>query len=137
MKFDAVHGVNIAVRDLEHWTRKYEEVFGVEGVHVDESGFAFPGMLGSSFQLGAFNLNLISSSDPQTSVGRFLDRRGDGIFLLSVRVADVDAATEELRELGLTPLIEKPEGSPGHPKVNFVHPREMGGVQFEFIEGQD
>jgi methylmalonyl-CoA/ethylmalonyl-CoA epimerase len=82
-------------------------------------------------------MNLISSSDPKTSIGRFLDRKGEGVFLVSVRVADVDGATAELRELGLTPLIEKPEAEEGHPKVNFVHPREMAGVQFEFIEAQD
>lgn len=134
---NGVHGVNIAVRDLDHWTTRYEELLGVKGEPVAESGFAFPGLRGTSFDLDGFNLNLISSDDPTTSVGRFLDRKGDGFFLLSLRVDDVDKATEELRGHGVTPLLDKPARGRGHLPVNFVHPREMGGVQVEIIEVSD
>ncbi|CUR55526.1 putative methylmalonyl-CoA epimerase [metagenome] len=139
MLWNRVHGVNIAVRDLERWTKQYEEMLGVKGVPVAEEGFAFPGLTGTSFDLKGFNLNLISSDDPNTSVGRFLERKGDGFFLLSLRVDNVDKATQELREQGFPPLLEEPARGAGHLPVNFVHPREMAGVQIEIIEvpGQD
>lgn len=134
MLWNQIHGINIAVRDLDHWTQRYEEMFGIKGEAVAEEGFAFPGLRGTSFDLSGFNLNLISSDDPTTSVGRFLERKGDGFFLLSVRVDDVDKATAELRDQGIPPLLDEPAKGEGHLPVNFVHPREMGGVQIEIIE---
>ncbi|MEJ2863610.1 VOC family protein [Actinomycetospora flava] len=134
MQFNGIHGINIAVRDLDQWTKRFEEVFEVESEPVDESGFAFPGLRGSSFDLGGFHLNLIASDTESTSVGRFLDRRGEGVFLVSVGVQDVDVATRELRNTGLAPLLEEPARGEGHAGVNFTHPRDMAGVQLEFIE---
>lgn len=129
-----VNGLNIAVRDLEHWTRRYEQVLGVSARPVSADGFAFPGMRGASFDVDGFELNLISSADSSTSVGRFLERRGDGVFLLSLKVDDVDAASAELREMGIAPLLDEAARGAGHAPVNFVHPKEMAGVQVEFIE---
>ncbi|MTD52986.1 VOC family protein [Amycolatopsis pithecellobii] len=134
MQYNRIHGINIAVRDLDQWTRRFEEVFEVRSSPVDESGFAFPGLRGSSFDIGGFHLNLIASEADPTSVSRFLDRRGEGVFLLSVGVEDVEEATRELRESGLTPILEKPVRGDGHAGVNFTHPRDMAGVQLEFIE---
>lgn len=129
-----VHGVNIAVADLERWTQQYERVLGVASKPVDEEGFAFPGLRGSTFDLNGFMLNLISSDDPSTSVGRFLARNGDGFFLLSLAVEDVDLAEQQLREQGVEPLLEKAARGEGHLPVNFVHPKAMAGVQIELIE---
>lgn len=134
MQFNAIHGVNIAVKDLEQWSRRFEEIFGVEGKPVDETGFAFPGLRGTSFDLAGFTLSLITSVAEDTSVSRFLERRGEGVFLLSVGVQDVDVATRELTEHGLAPVLENPVRGEGHPGVTFTHPRDMAGVQLEFIE---
>lgn len=134
MKSNSVYGLNIAVSDLEHWTRQYEQVLGINADPVPEDGFAFPGMRGSSFDVEGFKLNLITSADPTTSVGRFLARNGDGVFLLSLRVDDVDQASAELRDLGINPLLEDTQRGPGHLPVNFVHPKAMAGVQIELIE---
>ncbi|MCE0765552.1 VOC family protein [Pseudonocardia kujensis] len=134
MQFNGIHGINIAVKDLDRWTRRYEEIFGIEAKPVDESGFAFPGLRGSNFDIGGFQLNLITSVAEGTSVSRFLERRGEGVFLVSVAVQDVDVATRELRENGLAPLLDEPIRGEGHGAVNFTHPRDMAGVQLEFIE---
>ncbi|GHE11645.1 VOC family protein [Klenkia taihuensis] len=134
MPLDHVNGINIAVRDLPRWTRRYEQVLGVDSTPVDADGFAFPGMEGSSFDLGGFFLNLITSADPTTSVGRFLERNGDGFFLLSLGVDDVDAAGRRLTDQGLKPLLETAKEGPGHPPVNFLHPKEMAGIQIELIQ---
>ncbi|WP_328939152.1 VOC family protein [Streptomyces tauricus] len=131
---NTVHGINIAVGDLERWTRHYEQVMGVVSTPVAEEGFAFPGMRGSSFNLSGFMLNLITSDDPTTSVGRFLARNGDGFFLLSLAVDDIDIAGRHLRTQGVEPLLETAVRGAGHLPVNFVHPKAMAGVQIELIE---
>lgn len=134
MQNHGIHGINIAVHDLEQWTTRFEELFEVQSKPVDESGFAFPGLRGASFNIGGFYLNLIASEAESTSVSRFLDKRGEGIFLLSVGVQDVDEATRELRESGFAPVLEKPVRGDGHAGVNFTHPKDMAGVQLELIE---
>lgn len=134
MRFNGIHGVNIAVNDLGRWTRRFEEIFGVEGKPVDESGFAFPGLRGSSFDLAGFHLNLIASVAEDTSVSRFLRRRGEGVFLLSVGVQDIGVASEELRANGLRPILDEPARGEGHAPVTFTHPKDLAGVQLEFIE---
>lgn len=134
MQVNGIHGINIAVKDLDRWTRRFEELFGVAAKPVDGSGFAFPGLRGSNFDLDGFHLNLITSVDEATSVSRFLQRRGEGVFLLSVGVQDVDVATRELQEIGLIPILDQPVRGEGHGAVNFTHPRDMAGVQLEFIE---
>lgn len=134
MLSNVVHGINIAVADLDHWTRKYELVLGVKSAPVAQEGFAFPGLKGSAFDIGGFKLNLISSDDPTTSVGRFLARSGDGFFLLSLAVPDADEAGDRLREVGVAPLLDQAARGEGHLPVNFVHPKEMAGVQIELIE---
>ncbi|MDL5156191.1 VOC family protein [Actinomycetospora termitidis] len=134
MQFHGIHGLNIAVHDLEQWTRRFEEVFEMASKPVDESGFAFPGLRGASFDINGFHLNLIASDAESTSVSRFLERRGEGVFLVSVGVQDVDVATRELRDVGLAPVLEEPVRGEGHAGVTFTHPRDMAGVQLEFIE---
>jgi methylmalonyl-CoA/ethylmalonyl-CoA epimerase len=129
----AVHGLNIAVKDLPAATRRFEQLFGVTGTHVEGSGFAFPGLEGTRFDIGGFVVNLITSDVPGTSVYRFLEREGEGLFLLSTKVDDIAGATDELSAMGITPVLdEAARGSFG--AVNFVHPRDLNGVQLEVLE---
>ena len=129
----AVNGVNIAVKDLAGATERYERVFGVKGEYVGEDGFAFPGMRGSRLDVNGFVINLITSEDEGTSVSRFLERNGEGIFLMSTKVEDIDEAVEQLKELGLSPLLREAARG-GYGAVNFFHPRDMNGVQLELME---
>ncbi|MDQ6525059.1 VOC family protein [Nocardioides sp. LHD-245] len=129
----SVNGINIAVRDLPAATDRYERLFGVKGEHVGPEGFAFPGLEGTKIDLDGFILNLITSTEDGTSVARFLERNGEGVFLFSAKVDDIDEAVEELRAIGMPPLLaETMRGDYG--AVNFIHPRELNGVQLELIE---
>lgn len=129
----AVNGINIAVRDLPTATKRYERLFDIEGEHVGPDGFAFPGLEGTRLDIGGFIISLIASTQDGTSVARFLDRNGEGVFLLSAKVDDLDEATNDLHQQGLSPLLEEAvRGRFG--AVNFYHPRALNGVQLELIE---
>lgn len=128
-----IYGVNIAVRDLSASTELFEKVFNIPAKPVDESGFAFPHLRGSRFDVHGFIINLITSDDPSTSVSSFLEKNGDGVFLLSLEVGDIDGAEQEVRDHGLSPLLPAPaRGDFG--AVNFIHPKEFAGVQIELFE---
>lgn len=128
-----IYGVNIAVSDLEAATKKYEAFLGIEGRPVGPEYFAFPGLLGSQFNVNGFCINLITSTQPDTSVATFLERKGEGLFLLSVEVDDIEADVAKAREQGLGVILDKnAKGDFG--AVNFIHPKTMAGVQVEVFQ---
>lgn len=128
-----VLGINIAVRDLPAAVARYEAFLGRKSTPSAPGAFAYPGLQGARFDLDGFRLNLISSDDPTTSVGRFLERRGEGVFLVSLDVDDADAQADAARALGLQMLLE-PSARGRFGAVNFVHPKDMHGVQFELLQ---
>ena len=129
-----ISGINIAVEDLTSATKKYEDFFGVQASPITE--FAFPGLVGTVLDVDGFKLNLISSPEEDTSVSRFLKKNGEGVFLLSVTVESMNSAINQLKSAGGKPLLpSSAEGSFGI--VNFVHPKQMNGVQVELLQLPD
>jgi len=128
-----IFGVNIAVHDLAAATAKYENVFGVKSVALGEKDFAFPGLSGAQLAIGDFHINLITSHHADTSISKFLERKGEGLFLLSVKVDAIDDDIADLRQKGCQLLLnDSVNGDFG--AVNFVHPKSMNGVQVEIYQ---
>ena len=128
-----IYGVNIAVKDLDEATRKYESFFGVKARKVAADFFAFAGLIGSQIVVNGFHINLIASVQPGTPVATFLERRGEGVFLLSVEVNDIERDVAEIREKSATVILDaNANGKFG--AVNFVHPKSMAGVQIEIYQ---
>lgn len=126
-------GVTIAVKDLDAAIKKYEGVLGVKAIPADPKDFAFPGLKGASLNIGGVSINLMTSTQPDTSIAKFLETRGEGVFLLSLEVDDAEKATKELGAKGVKFVSDKPISiSAG--KVNFGHPKSMHGVQWEFAQ---
>ena len=128
----AVDHVGIAVRDLEAAVERYRMVLGAEPVHresiesdgVDEALFA----VGGSF------VQLLAPTGADTPVGRFLERRGEGIHHVGIRVRDVAAALEHLRDHGVELADQHPRPGSRGTTVAFAHPRSFGGVLVELVE---
>ena len=125
-----IYGINIAVRSLEEAVKKYEGIFGVKSESIGPGGFAFPGLIGAKFEINGFIITLVSYTDENTSVAKFVQNRGEGLFLLSIEVDDVESSVEGLKAKGLEFLFEKAlRGDYG--EVNFAHPKSAHGVQIE------
>lgn len=125
-----IYGINIAVKDLAEAVKKYEKVFGVKSEALGEGDFAFPGLVGAKMDVNGTFVNLISYTDENTSVAKFLSTKGEGVFLVSIEVDNVDSSVEELKERGLQFIFkESLKGNFG--EVNFAHPKSANGVQFE------
>jgi methylmalonyl-CoA epimerase len=128
-----VFGVNIAVQDLDAAVKKYEGVLGIKAEPFRPEDFAFPGLKGAKLDVGGVYINLISYTDNKTSIAKFIESKGEGLFLLSFKVADFDKDIEVMKANGAKPLLEKPiDVEVG--RVNFIHPKSMHGVQLEIIQ---
>jgi methylmalonyl-CoA/ethylmalonyl-CoA epimerase len=127
-----VYSINVAVKDFEKAVRKYEEVLKVKPTISKEEDFAFPNLLGARFELGGVLINVIGSKTDDTSIARFVDKQGDGVFLVSLSVDEIEKDVDEMKQKGLNfvmPITEVPLG-----KVTFAHPKSFHGVQLEILQ---
>ena len=128
-----IHGVNVAVKELEAAVNTYRRLAGQEPRPLDREDFAFPGLRGAAFQLGETVINLVSSEREDTSIARFLRTRGEGLFLVSLLSDAVTEDVEALRQRGFAPVL--PETAVGEfGRVNFIHPKSLHGVQIEVYQ---
>jgi len=128
------NGVNIAVKNLEEAAKKYSAIFGSEPKHLGEKDFGFPGLTGVQFIVEGIRVNLVASLTPDSAIARFLQSRGEGVFLLSVEVTDVEQLMKDLTQEGVKFTTEKPLVFSNVVKVAFGHPSSMHGVQWEFLQ---
>jgi methylmalonyl-CoA/ethylmalonyl-CoA epimerase len=125
--------VGIAVSDLETAIESYRRTLGVEPAHrervedqgVDEVLFA----VGTSF------IQLLGALGEDTPVGRFIATRGPGVHHVAYRVDDVEGTLSHLREEGVRLVDEAPRRGSRGTLIAFVHPRDMGGVLVELVQG--
>ena len=137
-KVTAVDHVGIAVPDLDAAIAWYEATFGLVATHsetneeqgVREAMLSAPGDAGAAIQL----LAPVRSDSP---IGRFLERSGPGIQQMAYRVTDIDASCAALREQGVRLLYDEPRRGTAGSRINFVHPRDAGGVLVELVEPAD
>jgi methylmalonyl-CoA/ethylmalonyl-CoA epimerase len=86
------------------------------------------------FRVGTSFVQLLGATGPDTPVGRFLERRGEGVHHVGYRVADVAAAIASLREQGVPLVDAEPRPGSRGTTVAFVHPKGFGGVLVELVQ---
>ncbi|HEV8681893.1 MAG TPA: methylmalonyl-CoA epimerase [Actinomycetota bacterium] len=124
--------VGIAVRDLDAAVERYRRAFGIEPAHRET--VADQGVEEVLFRAGTSYIQLLGALGPDTPVGRFLERRGEGIHHVGYRVGDAATALARLRELGIPLVDESPRPGSRGTLVAFVHPKGMGGVLVELVQ---
>jgi methylmalonyl-CoA/ethylmalonyl-CoA epimerase len=130
-----VDHVGIAVADLDEAIAWYADTFGLVATHTEtneeqgvrEAMLAAPGDTGAAVQL-------LAPLRPDSPIGKFIDRNGPGIQQMAYRVADIDAACAALRDKGVRLLYDAPRRGTAGSRINFVHPRDAGGVLVELVE---
>jgi methylmalonyl-CoA/ethylmalonyl-CoA epimerase len=126
--------VGIAVPDLREAIAFYELAFGITSVHeeVNEEQGVHEAMLAVGD--GETRIQLLAPLTPESTIAKFIGRSGPGLQQLAFRVADVEAASETLRARGLRLLYDTPKRGTAGSRVNFVHPKDAGGVLVELVE---
>jgi methylmalonyl-CoA/ethylmalonyl-CoA epimerase len=135
--FSQIDHVGIAVADLDEAIAFYRETFGVQSVHeeVNEDQGVREAMLAVGD--GATRIQLLAPLSPQSPIARFLDRHGPGVQQVAFTVADIESVSATLRERGLQLLYDQPRRGTSDSRVNFIHPKDAGGVLVELVEPAD
>jgi methylmalonyl-CoA/ethylmalonyl-CoA epimerase len=125
--------LGLAVKDLDEAVRLYEGVFGLElerrwVAEADQ-------MRAAAFRVGDVEIELMEPLNPDSPVGRFIARRGEGIHHVAYKVDDVAEALDSARASGIETIDEHPrEGGGGATRIGFLHPRGTLGVLTELEE---
>ena len=133
----AIDHVGIAVPDLDAAIAFHRDVLGLEVLHEEtnaEQGVR-EAMLGPAGAVpGGAVVQLLAPTGPESTIARFIERSGPGLQQLAYRVADVEVVSAALRERGLRLLFDGPRRGTGGSRINFVHPKDAGGVLIELVE---
>jgi len=130
--FTDIDHVGIAVRDLTSAVQEYRAAFGIEPVHSER--MEEQGVDEVLFQVGGSYVQLLGSLGPDTPVGKFLDRRGEGVHHIGYRVSDIWRALERVSAAGMTPVDQAPRPGSRGTTVAFVHPKGFRGVLVELVQ---
>ena len=126
--------VGVAVPDLDEAIAFYTQTFGLtcEHTEVNEEQGVREAMLAAGD--GSTRLQLLAPLTPESTIAKFLSRSGPGLQQLAYTVADVEAAADAIRARGLRVLYDEPRRGTAGSRVNFVHPKDCGGVLVELVE---
>ena len=132
--FTTIDHVGIAVPDLDEAIAFYAQAFGVHAVHeeTNEEQGVREAMLAVGD--GGTRIQLLAPLSPDSTIARFIDRNGPGLQQLAFRVEDVEAVSASLRERGLRLLYDVPKRGTADSRVNFIHPKDAGGVLVELVQ---
>lgn len=128
--------VGIAVADLDEAIEFYVETFGLVATHteVNEEQGVREAMLHAAGDAAGTAIQLLAPLHADSTIAKFLDRKGPGLQQLAYRVTDIDEAAKALRAKGLRLLYDEAKRGTANSRVNFVHPKDAGGVLVELVE---
>ncbi len=132
--FTAIDHVGVAVPDLDAAISFYTDAYGMRMLHEETN--EEQGVREAMMAVGDSGscIQLLAPLTPESTIAKFLDRSGPGIQQLAYRVADIDAVCATLRDRGLRLLYDTPKRGTSDSRVNFIHPKDAGGILVELVE---
>jgi methylmalonyl-CoA/ethylmalonyl-CoA epimerase len=127
--------VGVAVPDLDEALAFYARMFGMRCVHeeTNQDQGVREAMLAVGDDTGA-RVQLLAPLTPESPIAKFIGRSGPGLQQLAYTVTDVEATSAALRARGLRLLYDTPRRGTAGSRINFVHPKDAGGVLVELVE---
>lgn len=133
----AIDHVGIAVADLDAAITWYHDHLGMILVHEEvneEQGIREAMLAVRGAPGGTAQIQVMAPLDDSSTIAKFLDKRGPGIQQMAVRVSDLDVLVERLREQGVRLIYDAPRRGTANSRINFIHPKDAGGVLIELVE---
>jgi methylmalonyl-CoA/ethylmalonyl-CoA epimerase len=130
-----IHHLGYAVEDVGAASRFYKENFGA--VPTEPEVVEEQGIVATMFRVGESLVELVQPTRPDSPVGKFLARRGEGFHHVAYQVDDLEAVLRHLQSNGVELIDERPRIGAGGTRMAFVHPKGTFGVLTELVELPD
>ncbi|HDJ32732.1 MAG TPA: methylmalonyl-CoA epimerase [Bacteroidetes bacterium] len=130
MELTHIEHIGIAVKNLEEAIPFYENVLGLKCYHIEE--VPDQKVKTAFFRVGSTKIELLEPTDPDSPVGKFIEKKGEGVHHLAFAVKDVQSALQEAGEKGTQLIDRQPRSGAEGLQIGFLHPRSTFGVLTEF-----
>lgn len=131
MKILNLDHIGIAVKSLAESSKLYE-LLGIKSTGTEE--VAEQKVKVAFFPVGDSEVELLESTAPDGPIARYIEKNGEGIQHIALRVDDLEKALAELKAKGVRLIDEKPRYGAGGARIAFVHPKSTGGILLELSE---
>jgi methylmalonyl-CoA/ethylmalonyl-CoA epimerase len=135
VKILKIDHIGIAVKDLAASLQFYSEVLGLEAVGTEE--VAEQNVKVAFLPCGDSELELLESTTPDGPIAKFIEKRGEGVQHIALRVDNLEEALAMMREKGVRLIDEKPRYGAGGARIAFLHPKATKGVLLELAERKE
>jgi methylmalonyl-CoA epimerase len=127
-----IEHIGIAVKSLAAAVKVYEQAIGLKVAgydEVDEQGVRV-----AMLEIGESRIELLEPTRPDSPIEKFMDKRGEGIHHIAVRVDDIEESLQQLKAAGIRLIDETPKRGAHNTRVAFIHPASTHGVLMELVE---
>ena len=136
--------IGIAVQDLDKFLKLFGETLGLK-THDFEEADPYGGLRCAFAQIGETDFEFLQDRAPtagekvidQRDIARWIEKRGEGIHHIALRVTNIEEAIREAKAKGLRVIDEVPRPGARGSKVAFLHPKSTGGILFHFVEREE
>jgi methylmalonyl-CoA/ethylmalonyl-CoA epimerase len=130
MKIERIEHIGIAVSNLEEAILFYEKVLNLTCYAIEE--VADQKVRTAFFKVGETKIELLESTDPEGPIGKYIEKKGEGIHHIAFAVDDIETALNETAEKGIRLIDQTPRKGAEGLQIGFLHPKNTMGVLTEF-----
>ena len=127
-----IEHLGIAVKDLAASEKIFEDMLGTAPYKRESVESEF--VTTSFFQVGESKIELLQSTDPDGPIGKFIEKRGEGIHHIAFDVTDIQSEIDRLIAKGYSMIHEKPKQGADGKIIAFLHPKSSNGVLIELCQ---
>ncbi len=125
-----IEHIGIAVKNLDESIRYYENILGLKCYSIEE--VADQKVRTAFFMVGQTKIELLESTDPEGPIGKFIEKKGEGIHHIAFAMSDVAAALKDAESNGVQLIDKAPRKGAEGLQIGFLHPKSTFGVLTEF-----
>ena len=135
MDIKGIEHIGIAVKDLKTSIAFYESVLGLKCYSVEE--VEDQKVRTAFFKIGGIKIELLESTDPEGPIGKFIEKKGEGVHHIAFAVENIEQALRETEEKGVQLIDKNPRRGAEGLHIGFLHPKSTFGVLTEFCEDKN
>ena len=132
MKILSVDHIGVAAKGIDESVKFYTDMLGLELAGTEE--VAEQKVRTAFLPVGESEIEILESTAPDGPIAKYIDKNGEGIQHIALRVDDIEAALEELKSKGVRLIDETPRRGAGGTKIAFIHPKATNGILLELCQ---
>jgi methylmalonyl-CoA/ethylmalonyl-CoA epimerase len=124
--------IGIAVKDLDASEKLFTALLGVAPYKREE--VESEGVMTSFFKVGNVKIELLAATGPESTIAKFIEKKGEGIHHLAFETENIDQRLAQLKNTGFDLIHEKPKDGADNKSIAFLHPKSTGSVLVELCQ---